>query len=95
MGTPVATPGLVPVLSRASTVAVDPIAVHVVPRATSSVSVLATPVTNALLSIRTKMEYDSYYKSVYVKDLENINYFIQNRNEQFSDKEVERVIGRM
>jgi len=24
--------------------------------------------------------------------LKNINYFIQNRNEQFSDKEVERII---
>ena len=53
------------------------------------------PVTNVLLSIRAKMEYDPYYKSVYVKDMKNINYFIQNRYEQFSDKEVERIIGRM
>jgi uncharacterized protein YfkK (UPF0435 family) len=41
------------------------------------------------------MEYDPDYKSVYVTDLENINHFIQNRREQFSDKDVERIIDRM
>ena len=53
------------------------------------------PVTSVLLSIAGKMDYDPYYKFVYVKDLNNINYFIQNRKEIFSDKEVQRIIGRM
>jgi len=53
------------------------------------------PVTSVLLSIRAKMEYDPDYKFVNVKDLKNINYFIQNRYEQFSDKEVKRLIGRV
>lgn len=53
------------------------------------------PVTNVLLSVRGNMEYDPNYKSVYVKDMNNINHFIQNRREQFSDKDVERIIGRM
>jgi hypothetical protein len=53
------------------------------------------PVTNVLLSVRGNMEYDPDYKSVYVTDLENINHFIQNRREQFSDKDVERIIDRM
>jgi len=52
-------------------------------------------VTSVLLSIQGNMEYDPYYKFVYVKDLKNINYFIQNRYEQFSDKEVERIIDRL
>lgn len=53
------------------------------------------PVTSVLLSIRGNMRYDSYYKFVNVKDLKNINYFIENRHEQFSDKEVERIIDRL
>jgi len=34
------------------------------------------------------------YKFVNVKDLNNINYFIQNREEQFSDKEVKSKTGK-
>ena len=41
------------------------------------------------------MEYDYNYKFVNVKDLKNINYFIQNREEQFSDKEVKRLVNRV
>lgn len=52
-------------------------------------------VTNVLLSVGGNMEYNPNYKSVYVKDLNNINYFIQNRREQFSDKDVERIIDRI
>ena len=52
-------------------------------------------VTNVLLSVQRNMEYDPYYKSVYVKDLDNINYFIQNREKQFSDEEVEVIINRI
>ena len=53
------------------------------------------PVTNVLLSIRGSMQYDSRYKYVNVKDIHNINYFIENRYEQFSEKEVKRVVGRI
>ena len=52
-------------------------------------------VTNVLLSIQAKMEYDYHYRFVNVKDLNNINYFIQNREEQFSDKEVKRLVNRI
>jgi len=52
-------------------------------------------VTSVLLSIRGNMQYDSRYKFVNVKDMKNINYFIEKRYEQFSDKEVERVVGRI
>ena len=48
MGTSGATEGTVDVLSLASTVVVDPIAFHVVPRATSSGLVFATSVTKVL-----------------------------------------------
>jgi len=53
------------------------------------------PVTSVLLSIRAKMQYDPDYRFVNVKDLNNINYFIQNREEQFSDKEVKRLVNRV
>jgi len=52
-------------------------------------------VTSVLLSTRGNMQYDSRYKFVNVKDTKNINYFIENRYEQFSDKEAERVVGRI
>ncbi len=52
-------------------------------------------VTSVLLATRGNMRYDSRYKYVNVKDLNNINYFIENRYEQFSEKEVKRVVGRI
>ncbi len=52
-------------------------------------------VTSVLLSIRGNMQYDSSYKFVNVKDTKNINYFIENRYEQFPDNEVDRVVGRI
>jgi len=52
-------------------------------------------VTSVLLATRGNMQYNSRYKFVNVKDLKNINYFIENRHEQFDDNEVERVIGRI
>ena len=53
------------------------------------------PVTKVVLATYGNMQYDPAYKAVYVKDLNNINYFIQNRDEQFSDEEVKRVIDRL
>ena len=50
---------------------------------------------SVLLSVQGNMEFDYHYKYVKVKDLNNINYFIENRNEQFSDKEVKRVVDRL
>jgi len=52
-------------------------------------------VTSVLLSIRGNMQYNSRYKFVNVKDTKNINYFIENRYEQFPDNEVDRVVGRI
>ena len=50
---------------------------------------------NVLLSVQGNMDYDHNYKFVNVKNLNNINYFIENRGEQFSDKEVKRVVDRL
>jgi hypothetical protein len=53
------------------------------------------PVTSVLLSIQGTIPYDKKYGYVSVKSLNNINYFLQNQPEKFSDKEVERLIGRI
>ncbi len=52
-------------------------------------------VTSVLLATRGNMKYDSSYKFVAVKDLSNIISFIQKRKEDFTDKEVERIVGRI
>ena len=52
-------------------------------------------IASVLLSVRGNMEYDYRYKFVKVKNLNNINYFIENRNEQFTDNEVKRVVDRL
>jgi hypothetical protein len=38
------------------------------------------------------MKYDPRFKFVWVSNLEKINYFIENRKEEFSNKEVERIV---
>jgi hypothetical protein len=53
------------------------------------------PVTSVLLSIQGNMGYHEDYGYVKVKNLNNVNYFLENKDEQFSDKEVNRLIGRM
>ena len=50
---------------------------------------------NVLLSVQGNMEFDYDYKFVNVKNLNNINSFIENRRQLFSDKEVKRVVGRL
>ncbi len=52
-------------------------------------------ITSVLLSIQGNIDYDEGYGYVKVKNLSNINYFLQNKEEQFSDKEVKRLIGRV
>ncbi len=41
------------------------------------------------------MKYNPAYKFVAVKDLISITPWIQKRKEEFSDKEVERLVGRL
>ena len=53
------------------------------------------PVTSVLLSIQGSINYDSNYGYVVVKNLNDINSYIQNKQEQFSDKEVKRLIDRV
>ena len=52
-------------------------------------------VTSVLLSIQGNIEYDGKYGYVKVKNLNNINSFLQNREDQFSEKEVNRLIDRI
>ena len=50
-------------------------------------------VTSVLLSIQGNMRYDPSYKFVNVSDLDRINYFIENRKEELSDKDVEKLVN--
>jgi len=50
-------------------------------------------VKNVVLSIQGNMGHDSNYKFVSVSDLDRINDFIQNRTEELSDKQVNKLIG--
>jgi hypothetical protein len=52
-------------------------------------------ITSVLLAVQGNMKYDSRYKFVSVKDPNTINSFIENRQEEFSDKEVSRIIDRL
>ncbi len=58
----------------------------------SSTSLSNPPVTKVLLEIHGNIHDDSQYKFVNVKDLNNINYFIENRYEKLSDEQVQKVI---
>jgi len=53
------------------------------------------PVTSVLLSIQGSIPNDTNYGYVVVKNLNDINYYIQNKAEQFSEKEVRRLIDRV
>lgn len=53
------------------------------------------PISSVLLAIQGNINFDDDYGYVIVKNLNNINYYLQNREEQFSDKEVRRLIGRV
>lgn len=52
-------------------------------------------ISSVLLAIQGNINHDDDYGYVIVKNLNNINYYLQNRNEQFSEKEVSRLIGRV
>ncbi len=53
------------------------------------------PVSSVLLSIQGSIPSDSNYGYVVVKNLTNINSYIQNKPEQYSEKEVKRLIDRV
>lgn len=53
------------------------------------------PVTSVLLSIQGSIGNDPNYGYVVVKNLNDINSYIQNKQEQFSEKEVKRLIDRV
>ncbi len=53
------------------------------------------PVTSVLLSIQGTIGNDPKYGYVVVKNLNDINSYIQNKQEQFSEKEVKRLIDRV
>ena len=50
-------------------------------------------ITSVLLSIQGNMRYDPNFKYVLVSDLNKINYFIQNRKEELSDKDVKKLVN--
>jgi len=52
-------------------------------------------VTSVVLATRGNMKYNPAYKFVAVKDLYNIVSFIQKRKEEFSEKEVKRIVDRI
>lgn len=49
-------------------------------------------VTSVLLSIQGNMRYDPNYKFVNVTNLDRINYFIENRREELSDEDVQKLV---
>jgi len=52
-------------------------------------------VTNVLLTIRGNLQYNPIYKYIYVKNMDNINSFIQSRYEQLSEQEVNLIVNRI
>ncbi len=53
------------------------------------------PVTGVLLSLRGTIPPDPRYGHVAVRSLSDVNRFLQNRQETFSEKEVGRLVGRI
>ena len=49
-------------------------------------------VTSVLISTQKTIKYDSKYKFVLVYDLKKINHLIKNRREEFSEREVQRMV---
>lgn len=50
-------------------------------------------VTNVLLSIQDNIQYNQNYKSVFVSSLEEINKFLESRQDILSEKEVEKIVS--
>ncbi len=52
-------------------------------------------VTNVLLSIQDNMDYNRNYKHVFVSNLDRINYFIENRKDELSEKDVKKIVDKL
>lgn len=52
-------------------------------------------VTSVVLSIKGNIKYDPKYKVVFVSNINNINKFLENREDILSDKEVEKIVKKL
>ncbi|MCE2507246.1 MAG: NERD domain-containing protein [Nitrosopumilaceae archaeon] len=52
-------------------------------------------VTSVVLSIKGNIKYDPKYKVVFVSNINNINKFLENREDVLSDKEVEKIVKKL
>jgi len=52
-------------------------------------------VTNVLVPIQANMPYNPNYRAVYVKNLDKINYFLENREEVLSEKGVKKIVNKL
>ena len=52
-------------------------------------------VTNVLLSIRGNLQYNEKYRLVYVSSLDNINQFLEKRQDSLNEKEVEKIVNEL
>ena len=55
----------------------------------------APRVTSVVLSIKGNIKYDPNYKVVFVANINNINKFLENRDNALSDKEVKKIIKKL
>lgn len=51
-----------------------------------------TRVTNVLLSIKGNLPYNQRYRSVYVSSLDRINQFLEKRQDELSEKDVNKIV---
>lgn len=49
-------------------------------------------VTNVLLSVKGNLEYHKRHRSVFVSSLDKINYFLMNRQDALTEKEVKNIV---
>jgi hypothetical protein len=49
-------------------------------------------VTNVLLSIKGNLQYNSNYRSVYVSSLDRINQFLEKRQDELNEKEIQKLV---
>ncbi len=52
-------------------------------------------VSSVVLSIKGNIKYDPKYKMVFVANINNINKFLENRNDALSDKEVRKIVKKL
>lgn len=57
--------------------------------------VLRRQVTSVVLSIKGNIEYDPKYKAVFVKNITNINNFIESRKDVLREEAVTRIVNRL